>query len=79
MKAQDPGIKEGFLPKHPSVDAKRRGGLGRAGKVPKEVRVQRSLNGNPPVSREGGGRGGRRNNLVTQLNLMEVVRYFNNN
>ena len=40
VKAQDAGIKEGFLTKHPPVDAKSRGGLGRAGEVPKEVGIQ---------------------------------------
>lgn len=52
----------------PPVDAKSRGGSGRAGKVPKEVGVQGSLNGNLPVSREGGWRGGGgRNNLITPV------------
>lgn len=78
MKAQDAGIKEGFLTKHASAEAKSRGGLGRAGKVPKEVSVQESLNGNLTVSGELGWRGRRGSNLITWLNHMEVVRYFNN-
>lgn len=52
VKAQGAGTTEGFLTKHASVDGKSTGGLGRAGKVPKEVSVQESLNRNLPVSRE---------------------------
>jgi len=53
VKAQDEGVKEGFLTKHPSVDTKRRGRLGGAEKVPEEVSIQGSLNGNLLVYRRG--------------------------